>query len=175
MVNKDELLLVVDENNNPISSKPRYEVHSNGYWHRVSHIWIVNNKKEFLCQKRSLLKDKAPGAWEAFFGGHVSPRMEYIDCAITEIKEELGLSLDDKNLHFWKIFKNKPANEFQGVFVYRWDGDIDSIKFEVEEMDQIKWFDFEEIKKLLLSSEDNNWTKMGYTKDLLNFIFPSGI
>lgn len=34
MINKDELLFVVDENNNPVEPKPRKKVHTKGYWHR---------------------------------------------------------------------------------------------------------------------------------------------
>lgn len=170
MINKDELLFVVDKNNNPIDPKPRHEVHQNGYWHRISHVWIINSKSEILCQKRSLLKDKAPGKWEPFFGGHLNPEIEYLGGAKVEIKEELGINLIDKDLNLWKIFKNIHGKEFQGVFVYKWDGDIDSIKFEVEEIDQIKWVPFEDVSKFVLNEAENNWSKMGYEKELLGFI-----
>ncbi|HXS15141.1 MAG TPA: NUDIX domain-containing protein, partial [Candidatus Saccharimonadales bacterium] len=85
MIKKDELLFTVDENNLLQEPKPRNEVHANGYWHRTAHIWIFNDKKEILCQKRSLLKDMNPGKWEPFFGGHMAPQEEYIDNALLEL------------------------------------------------------------------------------------------
>jgi isopentenyldiphosphate isomerase len=166
MINKDELLFTVDENNNPIEPRPRQEVHAKGIWHRVTHVWIVNDKKELLCQKRSLLKDSSPGKWESFFGGHMSPNMEYLDGAKVEIKEEVGLDVDGTNLKLWKIFKNDLGHEFQGIFVYIWSGDIKDIVFEKEEIDQVKLLPLDEVSKLVLDPSENNWTKQGYEKEL---------
>lgn len=170
MINKDELLFVVDENNNPIAPKPRHEVHANGYWHRVTHIWIVNDKKEIFCQKRSLLKDTSPGKWEPFFGGHMSPNMEYLDGAKIEVKEEVGLDIVENNLKFWKIYKNDKAKEFMGVYIYFWNGKAEDIVFEKEEIDQVKWVTFTEVAEHVLDETDNNWSKIGYEKELFEYI-----
>ena len=170
MINKDELLQIVDENNKPVSQKPRQEVHSKGLWHRVSHVWIVNSKNEILCQKRSLLKDSNPGKWEPFFGGHLGPNVTYIDGAKIEVEEELGLKLDSVNLDLWKTYKNERGKEFQGVFVYKWDDDANNLTFEAEEIDQIKWIPFDEVKNSVLSKEDNNWSKIGYEEELFKYL-----
>jgi isopentenyl-diphosphate Delta-isomerase len=119
VINKDEMLFVVDKNNNPLEPKPRSEVHSKGYWHRTAHVWILNFKNQLLCQKRSLLKDSNPGFWEPFFGGHLAPGVEYLDGAIEELNEELGLNIKKDQLKLFKIYKeqgDKPS-EFQGVFL----------------------------------------------------------
>ena len=134
MINKDELLFCVDENNNLIEPKPRQLVHSTGIWHRTSHVWIVNNKKEILCQRRSLLKDKAPGLWEGFFGGHIPPQVSYLDHAITELEEELGLEVSKGELKEAFVYKLTSGKEFVGVFVLNWGGDITKLKLET-----IKW------------------------------------
>ncbi len=170
MINKNELLLVVDENNQPIGNKPRQEVHSKGLWHRVSHIWIINSKKEILCQKRSLLKDASPGKWEPFFGGHMGSEVSYLEGAKTEVKEELGIKIDESNLSFWKTYKSESGKEFQGVFVYKWDGRVEDLTFEIKEVDQIKWVVFEEVKDLVLSKDENNWSKQGYEEELFKYI-----
>ena len=170
MINKEELLFVVDENNNPIAPKPRHQVHANGYWHRVAHIWVINLKRKVLCQKRSLLKDTNPGRWEPFFGGHIAPDIEYLGGAKIEIREELGIDLDEKNLKFWKVFKNQSAYEFQGIYIYIWNGRSEDIVFEKEEIDQVIWVSLAEVSKNVLEELNNNWSKMGYEKELLEFI-----
>lgn len=117
MINNEELLFCVDENNNPIDPKPRNLVHATGIWHRTSHIWIVNDKKEILCQRRSLLKDKAPGLWEGFFGGHIPPQVSYLDHALTELEEEVGLKVSKQDLKEVFVYKLDRGCEFVGVFV----------------------------------------------------------
>lgn len=171
MINNDELLLVVDENNEPLLPKPRSEVHSNGYWHRTSHVWVVNSKGQILCQRRSLKKDSNPGKMEPFFGGHISPSVEYIDCAVAETFEELGISAAAEDFKFWKVYKFFDAKEFQGVFVLKFDGDIDDLKIEKEEIDGVFWEDLSELKPFLTGEQNSEWTmRTGYEEDLLEYI-----
>lgn len=169
MINKDELIFVVDEQNNPVESKPRSKVHQNGLWHRVSHIWVTNSQKQVLCQRRSLLKDTSPGKWEAFFGGHLAPGTEYLDGAVLELNEELGLEITKQDLKQILIFKDEIRKEFQGVFLLIWDGEIEKINFEEAEIDQLKWVNLGELKEVL-NSQDPNWTQMGYEKEAFKFI-----
>lgn len=169
MLNKDELLFVVDENNTPLEPKPRKEVHEKGYWHRTSHIWILNSQKQILCQRRSLLKDSNPGKWEPFFGGHLETREEYENNALHELQEELGIIINKDNLHLFKIFKCVPATEFQGIHYLEWNGDIETLKLEKDEIDQVKWFSIDELYKILIDKKDSNWSIMGYEKELLEY------
>lgn len=169
MINKNELLLVVDSNNVPKEPKPRHEVHSNGYWHRTAHIWIINTHKEILCQKRSLLKDMNPGKWEPFFGGHMAPGEEYITNAKNELKEELGLQSFEENIHQFTIFKNLRGREFQGVHYLVWNGDIAELILEKDEVDQVKWIPLEVLYETIITEKDDNWSQMGYEKELLKY------
>jgi isopentenyldiphosphate isomerase len=170
MINTDELLFVVDESNNPIEPKPRKQVHSEGFWHRTAHIWVINSGEQILCQKRSMLKDSNPGKWEAFFGGHMAPGEEYKDNAIIELKEELGISVDKEDLQFFEIFKHERAHEFQAVYYINWNGDINTLKLEKEEVDQVKLFSLEEIYKTIVEEQNKNWTITGYEKDFFKHL-----
>lgn len=171
MINHNELLLVVDENNNPLGPKPRHEVHSQHLWHRVSHVWIYNSQKQLLCQKRSLLKDSAPGKMEPFFGGHLQIGVEYLAGAKTELGEELGLEFAENDLQLWQIFKNDRGHEFQGVFICHWEGDANSLVFEAAEIDQVKWVDFAKVKMQVLQDKNPDWSSMGYEAELFPYIF----
>jgi RimJ/RimL family protein N-acetyltransferase/isopentenyldiphosphate isomerase len=170
MINKDEILDIVDENNNIIGQKPRREVHQKHLLHRVSHIWIVNSQKQILVQRRSLLKDTSPGKWEPFFGGHLNTGIDYVDGAVIELNEELGINAEAENLKLWKVYKKEIGDEFQGIFVYKWDGDAKSLKLEADEVDQVKWMNIKEVSGYVLNPEETNWSKMGYEKELIKFI-----
>lgn len=165
MINNEELLFCVDENNNPIDPKPRSLVHATGIWHRTSHIWIVNDRNEILCQRRSLLKDKAPGLWEGFFGGHIPPQVSYLDHALTELEEEVGLKVSKEDLKEAFIHKLERGKEFVGVFVLSWDGDETKLKLEPDEVDQVKWVSIDEFKKQIAENKES-WSIMGYEEKL---------
>lgn len=169
MINPEELLFVVDESNNPIQPKIRKEVHANGYWHRVSHIWIINSQKQILCQKRSKLKDVNPGKWEAHFGGHVASQEEYIDNAVKETKEEAGIERKKEDMIFVKVFKYARDKEFQGIFYTTWDGDIRSLTLEKEEVERVAWLNIPELEKIF-KEIDASWVHHGYEKELLGTI-----
>jgi isopentenyldiphosphate isomerase len=127
MINPAELLFSVDEDNHPIKPQPRALSHETGIWHRAYHVWVVNEPGQILCQQRSLLKDSNPGRWEPFFGGHLAPNQKYSDSAAAEVYEELGLGVNEAELHFFKEYKYVPGTEYQGIFVIHWNGDAASL------------------------------------------------
>ncbi len=170
MIDKHEMLFVVDENNKPIDPLPRHEVHSNHYWHRTAHIWVVNSQGQVLVQKRSLFKDSSPGKWEAFFGGHLEPEVEYVDSAVREIQEELGLQVKPEELGFFKINKAENSYEFQGVYIYHWDGNIKELEFEKDEIDHLEWRSIDDLYEILVNKKNSDWTEMGYEKEILDFL-----
>lgn len=167
MIIKGELLLTVNGLNNPIKPRFRDDIHANGYWHRTTHIWVINDKQQVLCQKRSLLKDTNPGKWESFFGGHLTPGQDYLEGAIKELKEELGIDLQKDNFHFFQIYKCISDKEFQGIYYIEWNGVIDNLILEKEEIDQVKWFNISELIEVLIERKRKNWTLWGYQEELL--------
>ena len=169
MIDNDELLFIVDENNGPLEPKSRRETHDKGLWHRIAHIWIVNDRGELLCQQRTLLKDKNPGKWEAHFGGHVLDGQEYIENAVREIQEELGLKIDKKDMTLLMIYKCDKDREFQAVFTIKWNGNIEELNPEKEEVEKIKWLNISEIEEFY-KRKDNQWADHGYEGKALQAI-----
>lgn len=171
MIDPEELLFVVDRNNNPLEPQPRNFVHKNGLWHRTTGIWVINNKNQILCQKRSLLVDLKPGMWSAFFGGHLLAGNTYLDNAVEELSEELGIDVKRKNLFPYKIFKNDKSahKEFQHNSVYKIK-QLTDIHFEKEEVTEIKWFDIAEIKNILADPKATDWVKKPWDQEVLAWI-----
>ncbi len=170
MINRSELLFVVDENNIPTEPKPRHEVHRDGYWHRTAHIWIINSHSEILCQKRSLLKDMNPGKWEPFFGGHMAPDEAYITNARNELEEELGIQALEEDIHQFTIFKDLQGKEFQGVHYLFWNGKVAELTLEKDEVEEVKWVSIESLYEVIIKTQDKNWSIMGYEKELLEYL-----
>lgn len=179
MIDKNEPLFVVDENNTPLESKPRYEVHTKGLWHRVSHVYVINSQGNILVQKRSFKKDSNPGKWEAFFGGHLASSQNELDGAVKEINEELGLKLTNQDLKIATNFNGplKHSNvdghikEFQYVYFVLWDGDIDELHPEADEVDELKWLTPQKVIAELRSTTPN-WVRMGHEIEMLTKVLP---
>lgn len=172
VIDKEELLFIVDENNNPLSPQPRSVAHKTGLWHRTSGVWIINHNKQILCQKRSLKKDVKPGMWEAFFGGHLSPSEGYLESAAKEAGEELGITVDKNKLIPYKIFKSdKPTHkEFQQVFGLVVENDQTQFPFEKDEIDELKWLPIEKVKEIIVDKKDPQWVQKFWDKEVLNWL-----
>lgn len=172
MINVEELLFIVDENNRPLKPQKRSIAHKNLLWHRTSGVWVTNSGKKVLCQKRSLKKDIKPGMWEAFFGGHLAPNKNYQENAVNEVSEELGVKVSKARLKMYKVFKSdKPTHkEFQQIFALKIDEDVKNFNFERDEIDELKWVDIEESRKILLEGKDSNWVHKPWDEDVLNWL-----
>ena len=72
------------------------------------------------------------------------------------MNEELGILTDKKYLHLFKIYRCEPGKEFQGIHYLEWDGDINTLKLEKNEVDQVQWFETNELFEILISRKDNN-------------------
>ncbi|MBI3458918.1 NUDIX domain-containing protein [Candidatus Azambacteria bacterium] len=143
----EEFFDIVDENNKSLGfTKSRKEVHSTmQYWHRATHTWIINNNNQVLCGQRSLSKDVHPGKWQSFFGGHLRAGQNYIDNAIEELYQELGLSIKADKLIPIHILKSDKAKHFGQIFILRWNGEIENLQFKDNEVVSVKWMTFNEL------------------------------
>lgn len=117
-----------------------------------------------------MLKDIDAGKWAPSFGGHPGPGIDYTAGAIKELQDELGFEVDKTQLTLWEIFKSDFHKEFIGVFTYRWEGDITSLKLEKEEVEKVKWYSLEVLSKILLHEQSSQWAIIGFEKALLEYI-----
>ena len=89
-----ELIDVLDEFGNPTGEvETKDEIYRRGLWHRSSHIWIENDKKELLVQKRNPNKQTFPNLWAISVAGHVDSGETSRQTAIRELKEEVNLDV----------------------------------------------------------------------------------
>src|ERR1700722_550158 len=172
MINLNERFFLNNENSKPLTPLPRHVVHEKLLWHRTTGIWVMNHKKQILCQKRSLKKDAHPGLWEPAFGGHLAPEETYLQNALRELSEEIGINVFDENFIFYEILPHSDTEhrKFEALFCYELDREDTNFPVEKEEVDEIQWYDFEKIKKILLDENDPQWVHNPWDGEMLRWL-----
>lgn len=134
--------------------KLRSEVHHTGIWHRAVHIWIINSDFELLIQQRSATKDINPGKWTCSCGGHVDPCESSMNASIREIKEELGVVIDESQLEYIGTMKryNNLHSDFNDqevidVFLVLLDLKLDEFHKQDEEVNKLHFYDYNKLKE----------------------------
>lgn len=167
-----EMLDIVNEKGEPTGViKERSKVHADGDLHRTSHVWIVrDNEKggwDVLLQKRSKNKDSFPGCYDISSAGHIPAGCEYVESALRELKEELGLEVAAEELEQrWirtlsctNIFHGKKFVDNQVTRVYRLkrnDIEINKLDIQEEEIESVIWMDYEECLKAVQENTINH-------------------
>jgi 8-oxo-dGTP diphosphatase len=158
MINSNELLFTVDETNRPIEPAERKTVHTQGIWHRTSHIYVINSKGDVLVHLRSPLKDDKPNRWDTRFGGHVLAGSDYDSTAISELWEETGIKASLLDLIPIRIDKYDGGTnrEFPKSYMYIFEGNVDEIKLEPDEIVEVKWMSPEDIQ-MAIEEDPAHW------------------
>ena len=157
--NTMEIFDITDDSGIPTGKTvTRSEAHDKGIPHRTAHIWIVRKDKDtyqVLLQKRSAEKESFPGMYDTSSAGHVQAGDAPLESAQRELHEELGIRAHEGDLTFAGKFHIKYEMEFHGkmfrdnevafVYVYEKPVDIDRLVLQKEEVDEVRWFDIEEV------------------------------
>lgn len=152
-----EVFDIVDELGNPTGETVvREEAHLLGIRHRTSHVWLLrvkNGALQVLLQKRSMKKDSFPGCYDISSAGHIPAGNTWVPSALRELEEELGLKMEENDLHeagirsvFWQgEFGGKPFldREVSKVFYVWWDGEPEDLTFRDGEVEAALWMDME--------------------------------
>lgn len=87
----DEQFEIIDEAGRIIGTAPRRRCHGDpSLRHRAVHVLVFDHVGRLFLQKRSALKDTAPGLWDTSVGGHMQPGETPEQAARREFREELG-------------------------------------------------------------------------------------
>lgn len=135
-----ELLDIVNAQDDVIGQATRAEIHKAGHLHRAAHIVVFDPHDRILVQKRSLSKDSNPGLWDSSAAGHVDAGESYLNCAIRELEEELGLQVSEAELRSVCRFEPAVHNgwEFQQVYLCRL-ARMQTLQIQFEEIDEVRW------------------------------------
>jgi 8-oxo-dGTP pyrophosphatase MutT (NUDIX family) len=87
----EELVDIVDDDDNVITTVTRSEMRARRLQHRSVGIAVIAGDGRLLIHRRSETKDIWPGWWDIAAGGVVASGESYEDAAQRELAEELGI------------------------------------------------------------------------------------
>lgn len=88
-----ELVVLVDEQNNPIGTADKDTVHTaDTPLHRAFSLFLFNSKGQLLVTQRAFHKKAFPGMWTNTVCGHLLPDETSIMAATRRLKDELGIT-----------------------------------------------------------------------------------
>jgi isopentenyl-diphosphate delta-isomerase type 1 len=135
----EEFFDVVDEKDRVVGRASREEVHRLGLFHRAVHIWIFDHNGYLLLQKRALIKDRHPGAWDCSCSGHVGAGESYEDAALRELSEELGVTVEVTELELIEHAAACAQTDQEFIRVYRMEHD-GPFAPDLQEISEIRWW-----------------------------------
>ena len=132
-----EKVILVDKNDQELSSMEKQEAHIKGLLHRAFSVFIFNDKNELLLQRRAIKKYHSGGLWTNTCCSHPRQKEKTLDAAKRRLVEEMGMRCDLKKqfdfIYKAKLDNNLYEHEFDHVF-FGFSNDLPQINTnEVEE------------------------------------------
>jgi isopentenyl-diphosphate delta-isomerase len=109
-ITKEQLLVLVNENDEPVGLMEKMEVHQKALLHRAFSVFLFNSKGEMLLQRRALEKYHSGGLWTNTCCSHPYPDETPSQAATRRMREELGFETS-VNPAFSFIYKAALDNE----------------------------------------------------------------
>ncbi|MDD7913116.1 NUDIX hydrolase [Polaribacter ponticola] len=129
------------------------EAHKHGWFHQTVHVWFYTVTKKILLQKRASVKKVFPNHWDVSVAGHISAGERVEKAAIREVKEEIGIDIEESDLQKIGFRKDEIVhpngildNEFKHIYVCKLNKSINQLIMQPEEIDDLQLFDLSILK-----------------------------
>ena len=133
-----------DKNSNPTGiTYFKGDKAPDGLYPMVVMVCIQNNNGEFLMQKRV---PENGGDW-GVTGGHPKSGEPPIEGMLTEIKEELGISVDADRLEVFS--EGCDGTDCYKMYYLNLDLEISDFVIQEEELTEVKWFSIDALQKMV--------------------------
>lgn len=140
------------------------EAHKNGWYHNTVHLWLFTNKGDVLLQQRSHKKPIHPLLWDVSVAGHIDSGESFVEAAVRECEEEIGLMVNPEDLiHIGTSLHKSEYNEgtvkdyeFHQIYISEFEGNLEKLKIQQDEVEAVKMVDFKTFEELLIQSETNH-------------------
>lgn len=156
-----ELLDIVDENGNLTGEvMEREKAHELNLLHWEISVFLINDKKEVLLQKRAATKKMNPNMWGSC-AGHVDSGEGIEETALRELEEEIGIKFSIDDLHVleeMQVTKKEINSHLTRVYYVYYNGN--DFKIQTEELSEVKWFNIEDVINMIKNNDDTITFKM---------------
>jgi len=142
-----ELIDIFDADLRHLGTEELVKAHIEGLWHKTFHFWLVSprNGGQVLYQWRSKEMKNFPDMLDVSAAGHILAG-ETVDQGIREAEEELGISLDSRNIYSlgYRVEVADQDNgqknrEYQAVHLAVVDLDLEDFSPQLEEVSGLYW------------------------------------
>jgi isopentenyl-diphosphate Delta-isomerase len=152
---KEEQVILVNENDEPIGLMNKLEAHEKAVLHRAFSVFVLNDKNEVLLQQRAHHKYHSPLLWTNTCCSHQRAGETNIEAGKRRLFEEMGFKTELKELfHF--IYKAPFDN---GLTEHELDHVMigysnEEPNINAEEVESWKWMTIEEIKEDMIQNPE---------------------
>lgn len=161
-INRDDQLILVDENDVQVGTASKQAVHSEGLLHRAFSVVLYRTCEtgiDILLTQRAKTKYHSGGLWTNACCSHPRDGEELPFATVRRVKEELGIVIDPPEEIGAFIYRAEFDNgliehEYDHIFVGMYDG---SYSPDPEEVDCIRWIQAEDLKNEL-ATRANEYT-----------------
>lgn len=162
----EEVLLIVDDRNEVISSATRRDTVDTERWRRASGGVVLDLKHNLiLCHQRSAQKDERPAVWVCTFGGKVRANEAVAQAGMRELSEEFGIVISEAELYLLETVRSAARHQFEYVHFVSVDCELTRIKPDVAEVACYEWVSISEIATKLARSD---WFSYGYELEAID-------
>ena len=149
---KEEKVILVDREDNPIGTMPKMEAHEKAVLHRAFSVFILNTKGELMLQQRAQHKYHSPLLWTNTCCSHQREGESNVDAGGRRLLEEMGFNVPLEEL-FSFIYKAPFENgltehELDHVMVGYYE---ETPEINPEEVASWKWMSLPAIEEDLLN------------------------
>jgi isopentenyl-diphosphate delta-isomerase len=145
---KEEMVILVDENDTPIGLMEKIMAHEKALLHRAFSVFIFNEKRQLMLQQRALHKYHSPGLWTNTCCSHQRQGESNIEAGKRRLMEEMGFTteLTETTSFIYKApFDNGlTEHEYDHVMVGYYNNEPE---INPEEVADWKWMAVEEVKE----------------------------
>lgn len=161
----DEYIDIVTETGTSTNKTAlKSEAHKNGWYHNTIHLWLYTQNGQILLQQRSHKKSIYPLLWDVSVAGHIDAGESFIEAAMRETKEEIGLTLHPDDFEKIGVEKHESSfhngtiqnNEFHHIYLAELKVNLETLNRQEEEVEALKLVTFNEFLMLLQNSHTNH-------------------
>lgn len=164
---KEDNVILVNENDEPIGLMPKMEAHEKAVLHRAFSVFILNKNNQLMLQQRAAHKYHSPLLWTNTCCSHQKESETNLEAGNRRLMEEMGFEAPLKELfHF--IYKAPFDNgltehELDHVMIGYFENEPN---INLEEVESWKWMDIEAVKADIEHHPENYtvWFKIIFDK-----------
>ncbi len=164
---KEEEVILVNTNDEPIGTMPKMEAHEKAVLHRAFSVFIMNSKGETMLQQRAAHKYHSPLLWTNTCCSHQRMGESNIQAGKRRLQEEMGFTteLEEVTSFIYKApFDNGlTEHELDHVMIGSFNGEP---TINPEEVESWKWMKPKDIKKDIATNPERYtvWFKIIFEK-----------